>query len=96
MMRAIYILLLVIANSPWIALLAQEKTFVAPMGVDIHVRIDLPVTLEGNHRVQPPRVLNAPDPVMPKGGKEGTVIIKCIVGKDGRVHDPVVINRCRP
>jgi len=75
---------------------AQEKTVVAPYGSDIHVEIEPTVTTEGGYRVPPLRLLSSPDPVFPKAGITGTVVLRCVVGIDGRVHEPVVVQSLSP
>jgi hypothetical protein len=40
-------MMLLAVGAAWNSTLAQEKTLVAPMGVDIHVRIEPTVTVEG-------------------------------------------------
>jgi TonB family protein len=41
-------------------------------------------------------MIAAPDPAMPKDGIKGTVVIKCIVDKEGWVREPMVIQSLSP
>jgi TonB family protein len=75
---------------------AQIKVPVEPSGVDIHTPIDLPVTVKGGYPVMPPRPVSTPDPKTPKDSVKGTVLIKCVVGTDGRVHEPRITQSLSP
>lgn len=78
-------------------LLAQTKLPVRPSGIsDSFPTLEKPVTVEGGYEVPPPRSITTPDPKIPKDGIKGTVLIKCIVGTDGRVHEPSVIKSLSP
>src|SRR4051812_39257250 len=76
---------------------AQTKLPMEPLGLsDNGVPIPLSLTVEGGYQVPPPRPIRTPDPIIPKDGAKGFVLIQCIIGKDGRVHNPVVTRSLSP
>lgn len=79
-----------------LTIVAQVKLPVEPSGADIKSPIDPPITVEGGYPVMPPRAVRTPDPKTPKDSVTGTVLIKCIVGTDGRVHEPHVTQSVSP
>jgi len=76
---------------------AQTKLPVEPSEMsDVKATIDPPFTVKGGHPVPPPRPVSTPDPQIPKDSVKGTVLIKCVVGTDGQVHDPSIMKSLSP
>jgi hypothetical protein len=46
--------------------------------------------------IQPPLELATPDPLLEEDGSNARVTVSFIVGTDGRVHDPLVLESSRP
>jgi TonB family protein len=92
MTRHTFLVVTFLALSGGCQLFAQTKLPVPPSGIsDSLPTIEKPVTVEGGYEVPPPRSMTTPDPKIPNDGIKGTVLIKCIVGVDGKVHEPSVI-----
>jgi periplasmic protein TonB len=53
-----------------------------------------------SHEVTPPRIVHRVDPpyppIMIRVGKDATVIVRCVIGRDGRVRDAEVIHAALP
>jgi TonB family protein len=47
-----------------------------------------PITIKPGVNVRAPRLVYTRNPTMPENGLKGIVIIECVVGTDGRVHEP--------
>jgi TonB family protein len=47
-------------------------------------------------KVEAPRPVVTPDPQRPKDSSRGIVVISCVIGADGRVHEPRVVRRLSP
>ena len=75
---------------------AQTKLPAEPLGANIKAVIEPPVTVEGGYPVMPPRPVRTPDPKIPKDSVKGMVLIKCVVGIDGMVHDAHVTQSLSP
>lgn len=55
-----------------------------------------PIIIKKGDKVSPPRVVSAPNPIMPSGGVYGTVVIQGVVGTDGKMHSPKVKRSLSP
>lgn len=55
------------------------------------VAVPLFIRRSGCEKVQPPQPLTTPDPLLAPSNQDGKVKVSFIIGADGRVHSPLIL-----